>query len=123
MDPLFKFLEDKFCDLQFRDILKAYIIFVFYKGHQHIIVDEAFSVRHLQACITHNFVEHQLIGDSILWASSMFPKHQFNDLHQSIARRSYHQCYKLANKKIDVYEELSDNFEQIVYNVSSRLNK
>jgi hypothetical protein len=65
-----------------------------------------------------NFVEYQSIGDSILWIASVTPQYiKQEELYMTIGKNSYYQCFKLVNKKIDVYEELADNFEKIVQQI------
>jgi len=69
----------------------------------------------------HNFQLFQDIGDWVFFTRVMFPESIPCDIsfYSGIGRASYYRCYKRLNGAWPLYEELADNFDYFVDQVST----
>lgn len=109
------FFADKISALHFSEHLKAYIVSILskYKISHYDFSNESLTLLYHSAKINHDFYTYQNLGDWIFFVEVIFPQY-LNDTNKkyyhSLAQLSYFDCYKLTNKKIDIYLHLADEF-------------
>lgn len=121
-----KFFEDKLQDLKCEASTKAYIISIYvkYKKADFDLSKDSVGLLFLQARTKSNFLLYQNLGDWIFFCNTMAPGHLKNaskDYFDNIAKLSYYSCYKLINKQWKLFEELSDNFNELESQVKIKL--
>lgn len=74
----------------------------------------------LDAKTRFDFASFQRIGDWSLWALSILPKRENNDVIYDVGSMSYRMCHTIV-KKWDVYKHLSTNMHEITKTVNDSL--
>lgn len=119
INNLNKFFEQEFKILNCKETTKAYIISILskYKCANFDYSDQSLTIIYGQAKLNGNFSTFQNIADWIFFCEVIFPTYLQNaskEYYHSIAQLSYYNCYKLINRQIDVYEQLSDEFTTLI---------
>jgi hypothetical protein len=120
------FFEESLKDLKCEPATRAYIIslYVKHKKPDYDLSKHSVSLLFLQARSKRNFLIYQNLGDWIFFCNTMAPqhlKHASKDYYDTIARMSYNSCYYLINREWKLFEELSDNFNQLEAQVKNKL--
>lgn len=97
------------------ELLKAYVVGTLSKYEQATFDYSKSSLtlvfRHAKSKM--DFIAFQNLGDWVLTCTIMFPEHLHDasqEYYSSLAQHSYDYCYKLINKKLDVYAIIADEF-------------
>ena len=126
------FFIQKMQDAPCQEATKAYIVntFVGFKRTQSgnefnalDLSDKSITIEYHRAQMESNFERYQQIGDWILFSSAMFPESFVvsSDYYDSIARLSYYKCYQIVNKQWKLFEELADNFPNVVKHLHAEM--
>lgn len=104
--------------LRCQEKTKAYIVSILskYKHSEFDYSNHSLTILYSIAKENNNFFAFQNIADWIFFCEVIFPKYlqdASKEYYHSIAQISYYNCYRLINKQIDIYEELSDNFSKL----------
>lgn len=103
---------------------KTYIISIFSKKDITLLSNESITLIYKKAKENNQFSQYQNIADYLLFSFCIFPQHlnsASEDYYQSIAKLSYYKCYQLVKKQWLLFEELSDNFEQITLKIYNKI--
>jgi hypothetical protein len=120
------FFEKIFDDLRCEPATKAYIIGIYikYKKPDFDLSKDSVGLLFLQARLKSNFLLYQTLGDWIFFCNTIAPQHLNNaskDYYDNIAKLSYNSCYNLINRKWKLFEELSDNFNDLENQVKNKI--
>lgn len=77
-----------------------------------------------KAKFENNFHLYQQLGDCILFMRSVFPaglNGASEDYYNAIGQESYYRCYRILNKKMQIFEELADMLPQYINYLQSNL--
>jgi hypothetical protein len=107
---------------------KAYIAGVFskYRTTTFDLSKQNITLTYAQAHFQQDFLTFQTIGDWLLFAESLFPESLHSaseDYFFNLGRLSYGSCYRLINRRWRLYEELSDQFIPLTYQMRETLHK
>ena len=121
-----KYFEEMLNDLECQQDTKAYIIGIFgkYKTAEFDLSKDSITLLFSQARNKQDFLSYQNLGDWIFFANTIAPAHlQFasKDYYDTVARLSYYSCYRLINRQWKLFEELSDNFLRLEYQVKKKI--
>lgn len=108
-----QYFADLLQDISCQDTTRAYLINLYatFKSNHCDLSQQNISLMFLQAKQYNDFANFQKIGDWVLFAQTIMPKHLHPaNYYQDIARLSYYSCYHLINRQWLVYNELADNF-------------
>lgn len=122
------FFEELLTDIECQYDTKAYIVSIYgkYKSAEFDLSKDSITLRFAQARNKQDFLTYQNLGDWIFFANTIAPTHlQYasKEYYDTIARLSYYSCYKLINKQWKLFEELSDNFINLEWQVKKKLQK
>jgi hypothetical protein len=101
--------------LQCQEKTRAYIVSILskYKNSFFDYSGSSLTLQFYEARTTGNFAVFQNLADWIFFCESVFPEHlqdASKEYYHSLAQVSYYTCYKMINRKIDIYENLADEF-------------
>lgn len=127
MDQYFsieKYFEELFKDLNCESSTKAYIVSIFskYKNSSEDLSKDSITLLFAQGRAKQDFYLFQKIGDWTLFYNVYNNQHNLN-YYRIIGQLSYNHCYKLINKKWQLFEELSDNFEFLEKEVRKKMKR
>lgn len=110
--------------LRCQEKTKAYIVSVLskYKHSQYDYSNSSLTLIFNEARLSGSFTIFQNLADWIFFCESVFPgylKDASKEYYHSLAQNSYYNCYRLINKKIDIYENMADEFTDL----TQKLNK
>lgn len=98
--------------------VKAYIVSILskYKFSYFDYSNESLTLRYYSAKSTQNFEQLQNFSDWIFFVESVFPQYlqESKTYYHSLAQLSYFDCYKITNRKIDIYLNLADEFSSLI---------
>lgn len=109
------FFDELLSKLKCQRETKSYIISIYgkYKSSTFDLSKDSITLLFAQARQKQDFLIYQNIGDYIFFVNTMTSNH-FNaaskDYYDTLARLSYYSCYKIVDKKLKFYEEMSDKF-------------
>jgi hypothetical protein len=112
------YFADRLTQLNCQETTKAYIVSILSK-YKHAAFDysgESLTLLYNEAQTSRDFVIFQNLADYIFFCESVFPKHlqgASKEYYHSLAQVSYYTCYRLINRQLDVYENLSDEFSSL----------
>lgn len=120
--------SEKIQDVSCAETTKAYIVSVLHKyslSSEDDLSKSSLVLTFLNA--NGNFQTYQTIGDWVLWLGIFCPNELklHGTTYMTLACTSYDRCYKILNRKWELYEELSNRLPQIVletHNVMQRQN-
>lgn len=120
------FFDELLIDLKCQRDTKAYIVSIYgkYKTAEFDLSKDSVTLLFSQARNKQDFLTYQNLGDWIFFANTIAPNHlkfASKDYYDTIARLSYHSCYKIINKEWKLFEELADNFIILEEQVKKRL--
>ena len=126
-----KRLDDWFAnqltDIKCSPMAKAYITGVFATKNADFVMskNESIVLAFHYAKESGDFLSFQKIGDWVLWVDSVNPTFikGHHEITETIARLSYFSCHRIMRGKWPIYEELADNFPQIVNDIRVRMLK
>ncbi len=121
------FFEQALNDLDCHRDTKAYIVSIYgkYKTAEFDLSKDSVTVLFSQARNNQDFLTYQNLGDWIFFSNTLAPTHlrfASKNYYDTVARLSYYSCYKLINRQWKLFEELSDNFNLLEYQVKARLS-
>lgn len=108
-------LEDLKCDPDTRAYLSG--VFKQYLVATNDLSTKSITLLYAKARERQSFQDFQIIGDWLFFSSSLFPQSLNSasiEYYDTLARASYYRCYKLLNKKWILFEELADNYQNLV---------
>lgn len=122
------FFEEMLQDIQCQEDTKAYIVSIYgkYKTPDFDLSKDSLTLLYAQAQTKQDFSTYQNLGDWIFFSNTIAPKHlehASKEYFDTLARLSYYSCYKLINRKWKLFEELSDNFVNLEFQVKNKLTK
>lgn len=122
------FFTEQLNNLRCQDKTKAYIVSILskYKNSYFDYSNMSLTLLYNEAKTRHDFYVFQNLADWIFFCEVVYPqylKDASKEYYHSLAQVSYYNCYKLINKKMDIYEELSDNFIYLKNNTYYHLMK
>lgn len=122
------FFNEVLSELQCRNETRAYIVSIFtkYKAADFDLSKDSVTLTFAQARDKQDFLTFQTLGDWIFFCKTFAPEHlQYasEEYYRSIGRLSYSSCYKLINRKWQLFEELSDNFINLENQTRKLLSK
>lgn len=125
-NTLHTFFENTFADLKCQPTTKAYIVSIYdkYKTSNFDLSDQSITILYGQARQNNKFEIYQNLGDWIFFINTTkphFSNHTNKEYYDTVARLSYYSCYRLINKKWQLFEELADNFINIEQDVKLKL--
>lgn len=92
-------------------------------SHDHS--NESITILFSRAKEQNSFAMYQELGDWLLFTKTLFPKYltgASSDYFDVVAQISYDRCYRIVNKRWDVFEELADRFPNVVEHLHSVMN-
>lgn len=99
------------------DLTRAYIVSILgkYKTSETDFSKYSLTTLYQKASEDGNFIVFQNIGDWIFFCHSLFPEFvkYYNDYSVELARLSYDRCYRLINRQLKVYQNMSDDFKYL----------
>jgi len=106
---------------------KSYIIgiFVDYKSNKNDLSTYSLTILYNNAKQNQDFKTFQNIGDWIFYLDNYHKQYLNNasrEYYETLARLSYYSCYKLINKQWKLFEELADNYQNIISQTNKLLN-
>lgn len=109
------FFTEQLKVLNCQEKTKAYIVSILskYKNSYYDYSNHSLTLIYNEARLSGNFAVFQNLADWIFFCESVFPNYLCDaskEYYHSIAQTSYYSCYKLINRKIDIYENLADEF-------------
>src|ERR1700722_15593831 len=115
MHDLSKFFVEKFEDLPCDENTKAYIVSIFgkYKTSTYDLSKRSITLHFSEARDKQDFLMFQTIAEWIFFCNSIFPEYLNNasiDYYYSIGQLSFYTCYRMLNRQLKIYEEMSDQF-------------
>lgn len=123
-----KFFAEQMSALPCRDITRSYIVGILskYKIANDDYSNRSLTILYSKAKKERNFLIFQNLADYIFFSRTFFPEYLSNasiDYYQSLAQSSYYTCYKIVDKKIDIYQELADRFQELTEQTHSIIQK
>ncbi len=120
------FFDDLLKDIKCQTDTKSYIVGVYskYKTTQFDLSNDSITMLFAQARYTHSFASYQNLGDYLLFFNtivSLENEHQQYAYYNTIGKLSYDACYKLINKKWQLFAELSQNLDYLEYQIKRKL--
>lgn len=120
-DSVNNYFSEQLKPLNCKETTKAYIVSIFskYKYSQFDLSNKSLTLAFYEAKIKNDFGAYQNVGDFIFFCEVIFPEHLKNaskEYYYSLAQISYYKCYLLINKKIDIYENIADEFSKLTKN-------
>lgn len=105
--------------INYQETTRAYIVNVFKTAKKETsdYSKESVTIIYAKAKFEHRFDLFQNLGDWILFAQTFYPESLQNasvEYYNAIAQDSYHRCYRLLNRQWGLFEELADNFPNLV---------
>lgn len=114
------YLNPKLESLACHPDTKAYITGIFkrYTSAEFDFSQESITLLYANARERQDFAKFQNLADWLFFAESIFPKslnRASEEYYHSIARLSYYRCYTLIDKKWKLFEEISDNYLNLIH--------
>jgi hypothetical protein len=129
-ESISKVFEGLFSDLPCQEPTRAYVISVFSQvDHSKALCqsDQSLIILFSQARESHNFSAFQELGDRIFFLNSFFQEHLLKfgsrEFFDALAQTSYWECFKLINRKWELFRELAENLPIIEDEVKLRVSK
>jgi hypothetical protein len=127
-ENLAKYWDEKLLKLKCNEIARAYItnILTQYSTTKYDLSTDSLTFVYSKAKQEQNFKKFQTLGDYIFWAESIFPgalTAASKEYYHSLARLSYYSCFRLINRKMDVYEFLADEFVELTEQTQSLIRE
>ncbi len=111
--------------LNYGENTRAYVASVLAKFHPNkdILTNSSIVLSFNAAKLHGDFVAFQRIGDYVLWVDSIFPQHinENKEIIELIGRMSYYRCHHIMRKQWLVFEELADEFPNIVNDIHEQI--
>lgn len=121
-----KFFEEKLSDLECEEETRSYIIGIYSKFKiDNDLSKNSITLLYADAKYSQDFVIFQKLGDYIFFSQTITPgylKHASKEYYNTIAKLSYYSCYRLTNRKLNVYKNIGDNFEHLENQVKIKLH-
>lgn len=127
-NSIVNFFNEILNELECQYDTRAYIVGIYgkYKNAEFDLSKDSLTLAFAQARNKQDFFTYQNIGDYIFFINTLAPEYFQNaskEYYDTIARLSYYSCYKIVNKQLKFYEEMSDNFNYLEKQVKNRLPK
>jgi len=123
-------VKDYFTDIldevDCQEITKAYIVSILgqYKEPKFNYAGESLCLIFGKAKENQDFITFQNIGDFIFFCETIFPGSLgMTEYYHGLAKLSFFQCYRLTYKKINIYEEMADQFTPLTLMVRKAIQK
>jgi hypothetical protein len=118
------FFQKELSVLKCDPVVRAYIVGVLsdFKTAKIDYSQESITTVYSEASLNNSFLKFQSVADWLFLCSSLYPEHLNGasiDYYYAVGQVSYYRCYKLLNKKLKVYEALSDCFISLANDVGN----
>lgn len=90
---------------------------------RHDYSKDSLTIIYAKAQETSRFDLYQNIGDWILFVKTLCPDNTdaaISEYYDVLAQNAYYRCYRILNKKWELFEELSDTFPILVKDLRDR---
>lgn len=107
--------NEKLSQLNCSDLVRSYIVRIFtdFKSSKNDLSSNSLTLLFAQAREEQDFETFQDLADFIFFCEATYPEFlsaASKEYYQSLARLSYYSCFRLIQRKLDLYEDLADNF-------------
>jgi hypothetical protein len=125
---LSEFFEKVLQGLQCQQSTRAYLIGLYsqYRISDFDLSKESITLQFISAKENQNFATYQQVADWIMFCQTVVPQHLHNassDYYRTLAQLSYYSCYRLIDRKWQLYEELADRFIPIEIQIKTLLTQ